>query len=1025
MTECPHTQTVADFVAGKLDAGRRGEMEAHVDGCRICDGVVARMMSGMTEPLPEGADPAGPTSPQGLRDTDPLGEGRKVGRYILIGRIGAGGMGTVHAAYDTALDRKIALKFLSRARPDLTELAQVQAEASAMARFSHPNVVTVHDVGVFEGKAYLAMEFVEGTTLSAWRTEQPRSTREICRVLAGAARGLAALHAEGIIHRDVKPHNILVSGARVLVTDFGLSVRAEGSGSGGLIAGTPAYMAPEQFRGEAVDARTDVFGFCATLFEMIHGVPPFAEATPAQVKARVEAGRLPVAPAGSRAPARLHRLALRGLAADQALRPSDLNAIAEELLADPTALPRRAGIGVAAVAAAVAAFWGGGYLKANPERRCRAGAEAMASSWNDARRAQLRGQYQAAGLAGAWPLLERRVQDYAGRWRAMHGETCTATYGERRQSEAVLDLRMDCLQAQRATVDALVRTLATATRAQLDKAGSARLPVVDECEAAGRAGTKPLPADPRVRAEIARIESVLGQSEAQRFMGEFDRAAQSNKPALEAARKLGYEPLIARALNQAGAIEMWRGAASGPTGERAAELMGEAVAQAEVGRDDLRRVYAMADLVTINTFRDRFPEAELWVSLASALLTKIGNPPPFYRSHLENSVGWLKYSRGQREASRIAFDRALALRRGFLPPNHIMVIASLNGSCMVRPTLDEQNDCFREALALGESTFPPTSSDVASLYNNLAIGLMKRPRTLDQACPMLRKAVAIKEASLDPGNPTLLDDLNNLGMCTRLQGKLQEARALFEKGLAQAAPKTGSHARLQAGYGLTLGKLGQYEEGVRQLRQALADRRALFGPSGRLTLDTTVDLATVLNDQGRPAEALKESDAAIAACARAKTKSSYLIDLHNARGRALHALARHEPAIAAHQDALRLHGELSTGTAGSSGDTMPSEVARSAALHGIGAARLGLNQNQAAIESLEQALALRAPGEVASELRADTLLLLARAHRARSPRRSCELGAEAVTGYRAAGEVVSKELREAQRFLGDARCETS
>ena len=102
MTDCPHTQTVADFVAGKLDAGRRGEMEAHVDGCRICDGVVARMMSGMTEPPPEGPDPAGPTSPPGLLDADPLGEGRKVGRYILIGRIGAGGMGTVYAAYDIA-----------------------------------------------------------------------------------------------------------------------------------------------------------------------------------------------------------------------------------------------------------------------------------------------------------------------------------------------------------------------------------------------------------------------------------------------------------------------------------------------------------------------------------------------------------------------------------------------------------------------------------------------------------------------------------------------------------------------------------------------------------------------------------------------------------------------------------------------------------------------------------------------------------------------------------------------------------
>jgi tetratricopeptide (TPR) repeat protein len=194
-------------------------------------------------------------------------------------------------------------------------------------------------------------------------------------------------------------------------------------------------------------------------------------------------------------------------------------------------------------------------------------------------------------------------------------------------------------------------------------------------------------------------------------------------------------------------------------------------------------------------------------------------------------------------------------------------------------------------------------------------------------------------------------------------------------------------------------------------------------------LDTTVDLATVLVAQGRPAEALKESDAAIGDCARTRSRSSYLIDLHNLRGQALLALGRQEAAIAAHQDALRLHAEMSAGTATSSGDTMPSELGKSTALQGIGAARLASRQSVAAIESLEQALALRVPGEIASELRADTLLLLARAYAEpgarRSPRRSCELGQEAVKGYRAAGELARKELPEALRFLGEAHCQSS
>ncbi len=1029
MGECPQTQTVADFLAGRLDSSRRQEMEAHVDRCAVCDGVVARLLSQKSEAPHGPVPPVATTLTDGTPGGEVLVEGQKLGRYILIGRVGAGGMGSVWAAYDTVLDRKIALKFLSRTGPALTELAQIQAEASAMAKFSHPNVVTVHDVGVFAGKAYLAMEFVDGATLSAWRMRQPRSIKEICRVMAGAARGLAALHAQGIVHRDVKPQNILVSGTRVLVTDFGLSVRIQGSDGAGRIAGTPAYMAPEQMRGEAVDARADVFGFCATLFEMIHGLPPFTDITPEAVKARVEAGRGPSVPPGSKAPAWLHRLALRGLAADRASRPANLDAFADELLADPMATRRRAAIAAVAVAAAAGAFWGGGYLKGNPERRCAAGAEVMSATWNDARRAQLRGQYQAANLGSVWPLLERRLQDYADRWRAKHAETCTATYGERRQSEAVLDLRMDCLYAQRTTIDALFQTLAKATTAQLNKAAAARLPVADECDAAGRAGTKPLPADPGVRAEIARIEAALGQVDAHRFMSEFDQAARYSQPALEAARKLGYEPLLARALNAAGSIETWRGGAGGPTGDHAAELLGEAVAQAEVGRDDLRRMYAMTDLIMNNSFRDHYPEAELWASLASAILTKIGHPLPFYRSLLDNAIGWLKFSKGQREAARAAFDRALQTRREFLPRNHPLVISSLNGSCIVRPTLDEQNACFREALTLAESAYPPTSADVASIANNLAIGLMKRPKTLDQACPMVRRAIAIKEVSLEPGHSSLLDDINNLGMCVRFQGKLTEALALFEKGLSRAKPGTAPHARLQAGYGVTLTKLGRFDEGLREIRQAQADRRRLFGAGSRLLLDTTADLALALIGQGHPAEALKETDAAIADCARTKSQSSYLIDLHNLRGQALQALGRHEQAIAAHKDALRVSAEMSAGSASSSGDTEPPEVARSAALQGIGAAQLGQKQSAAAIDSLEQALAMRLPGEVASDLRADTLLQLARAYWApgarRSPRRSCELGQEAIEGYRSAGELGQERLREAQRFVAEARCQTS
>ena len=1018
---CPHTQTVADFVAGRLDPRNRREMEAHVDACESCHQVVARILSGMPEPQ-SGVDQAVSITVEPVNVPDAaVSEGNKIGRYIVLGRVGAGGMGTVYAAYDTALDRKIALKFLSHTRSTETAQAQVLAEASAMAKLAHPNVVTVHDVGVFEGRPYLAMEFVDGTTLSAWRRQQPRRTGEITRVMAGAARGLAALHAAGIVHRDVKPLNILVSGARVLVTDFGLSVRDQGPETPGVIAGTPAYMAPEQLRGERVDARADVFGFCATLYEMLHGVAPFTGGS----LARAVSVEVPGPPPGSKVPARLHRLAARGLAPDPADRPSDLNAIADELLKDPGAARRRAVIAAAAVAFGVAAFWGGGYLRASPERRCRAGAEVMATTWNDGRRAELRQRYQSAGLAASWPIVERRFDDYDRGWRAMHGETCAATFSARQQSEVVLDLRMDCLNSQRATVGALAAALATAKPAQLEKAVSLRVPAVHECDAAGRGATRPLPADPGARAEITRVEGILAEAEARRLLSEFDLAEQANKRALEAARKVGYEPLLARALQQVAAVETWRGNASGPAGDRAAALLGEVLALAEASRDDTRRAAAMSDLVMVNIFRDRYADAEVWAGVASAVLAKAGDPPHF-RAHLENAVGWLKYSKGDLAQAGAAFTRAYQLRRQIFRPTNPLVVGVHHGMCITRPTNLERIACFREHVPMSEAAYGARSSDTAAAYNSLGIELMAFPRWLGEACPLIRKAVEIKEASLDPSNPTLVDDYNNLALCLSYEGKLTEARALYEKGLGRATAKSGSRARLLAGHGVTLATLGEADRGLQQIREGLALRRELLGPAHYLTMSTTAELGRILVNLGRAAEALAESEQAIEACAKAKAKPTTLVDLHNLRGRALHALGRHQPALEAHQGALRLYEELSK-SGGAAVTGRRSDLPQSAALHGAGVAELALGRRETALATLEKALVLRVAGEVMPELRAETLLALARAA-GREPAaagRGCALGREAVTLLRGGGERTRRELDEAERWLAAQRCPTS
>jgi serine/threonine protein kinase len=247
----------------------------------------------------------------------PMPCGTLLGRYVVLERLGAGGMGVVHRAYDTVLDRAVALKLLPshggwRSGPARTRLLQ---EAQAMARLTHPHVVGVFDAGEVDGQVFIAMELVEGTTLRDWLQASARGWREVVEVFTAAGRGLAAAHAVGLVHRDFKPSNVLVGrDGRVRVTDFGLAHAAPGEplpgtapglmdrAPPGLAVGTLAYMAPEQFAGGAVDARADLFSFCVAFWEALHGELPFPGESAAERLTHAREGRLRPPPPSTRVP---------------------------------------------------------------------------------------------------------------------------------------------------------------------------------------------------------------------------------------------------------------------------------------------------------------------------------------------------------------------------------------------------------------------------------------------------------------------------------------------------------------------------------------------------------------------------------------------------------------------------------------------------------------------------------------------------------------------------------------------------
>ena len=244
---------------------RDDEREAvRLDTCDQCRELVAGLVRTLVSAEPD--EQTARTLPRGTN----------LARYVVLDPIGRGGMGVVYSAYDPELDRKVALKLL---RPDLrtsatsTGRSQLLAEAQAMARLSHPNIITVFDVGTFQEEVFFAMEFIRGQTLRSVQASGELRPQRMLDLYLAAGTGLAAAHSAGIIHRDFKPENVLVGDdSRVCVTDFGLARAAHDVDT--KMAGTPAYMAPEQWRGAPADVRTDQYSYCVALHEALYGSRP-------------------------------------------------------------------------------------------------------------------------------------------------------------------------------------------------------------------------------------------------------------------------------------------------------------------------------------------------------------------------------------------------------------------------------------------------------------------------------------------------------------------------------------------------------------------------------------------------------------------------------------------------------------------------------------------------------------------------------------------------------------------------------
>lgn len=454
------------------------------------------------------------------------------GRYVVLEELGRGGMSVVYTAYDPKLDRRVALKVVQAEQLSEVHRARLHREAQALARLSHPAVVAVYDVGDIENDTFVAMELVDGESFREW-LKKKHTWREIVRVVVAAGRGLAAAHAAGIVHRDVKPDNIMISSSgAVKLVDFGLardlgdrsiesdemsaasssgsmsavssttsiskSSRSSGQNAAlpldaitqhGFVVGTPAYMPPEQHsKTPETDERSDQFSLCASLYEALYHKRPFQTSKKQALDPReaVTIADRPGSdtrtlaappPKDSDVPSWLWRVLERGLAVDPNKRYPSVEALIEDLDRDPARTMRRVAVGAGALVA-VAALAIGITYKVMPKHAagpsCSTGAELVAKVWNSDRAAALgkvAGQRGGAAAAAASGVFASRVDHYVGDWQAMRLEACQATRIKAVQSPEALDLRMQCLDRRLTELDALVGVLQEADADALRKAG--------------------------------------------------------------------------------------------------------------------------------------------------------------------------------------------------------------------------------------------------------------------------------------------------------------------------------------------------------------------------------------------------------------------------------------------------------------------------------------------------------------------------------------------------------------------------
>ena len=828
----------------------------------------------------------------------PVAAGTALGRYVVIEVVGRGGMGEVIRAYDPKLRREVALK---RVRSDrIGELAssRLLREAQAMARLRHPNVVAVYDVEIDEGALLLAMEYVDGCTLQAWLQQQDRSWSEVLRVFRAAGTGLAAAHHAGIVHRDVKPTNVLVAAdGRTQVTDFGIAkaddavVEARSSGElprydpndsldslssplteADRVVGTPRYMAPEQATG-ATTAASDQYAFCVALWEALCGERPF-DGSWKQMLAAKRAGP-PSWPKGTKVPRRIAAAIVRGLAPRPEARWPSMDALLASLREDAH-LHRRWWVGAAvATALATTAVI---VIATRDDSACSGAEERLAGVWDATREAEISSRVLATGAPFAgdvWARVDPALDAYAQEWMAMHRQACEAATIRGEQSPAVMDLRMACLERARTQLAASTDLLMEADAAVVARAHTlvGGLPAIARCEdVEGLQSEVPPPEDAELARRVEEVREQIAAARARLQAGQYAAARELLVAAAADEATTSYAPLatevdaaLGKALLELAALD-----------ESEAALLRALRSAIALGQWSEARE-AANELVYLVGYRAARPtEAHAYAEIAKGLQAR---PGADWRSEVRlhgNRGSWLQ------AAGRYA----------------------------------EAESEFRAALALHERWRGAHHPGSATARSNLATALNRSGKEAESEAEH-RIVLATRIEALGEKHPDVATSRNNLGNALDTQRKHAEAEAEYRAALELRIEVLGADhpdtAGSRSNLANTLSALGRKTDAVTEYRAAIRSLIATLGPEHPEVAMSRSNLASVLDDLGREREAEAENRSALQTMTKAfGPVHPNVAQVRNNLADLLRRIGRAEEAEAEYREAIEVY-EATTG----------------------------------------------------------------------------------------------------------------